>query len=65
MSGKSKVLFVLLFIGLAREIPVTSSYSSPHISPQGSSSQRVNSQDSALLEIDVVLRVPRGEVPTV
>jgi endonuclease/exonuclease/phosphatase family metal-dependent hydrolase len=51
MSGKSKVLFVLLWIGLALEIPVTSSYSSPHISPQGSSSQRVNSQESALLEI--------------
>ena len=28
MSGKGKVLFVLLCIGLALEIPVTSSYSS-------------------------------------
>jgi endonuclease/exonuclease/phosphatase family metal-dependent hydrolase len=51
MSGKNKVLFVLLCIALALEIPVTSSYSSPDTSPQGSSSQRVGPQDSALLEI--------------
>ena len=51
MSGKSKVLFVLLCIGLALEIPVTSSHSGIHTSAQGSSSQRVDPQDSTLLEI--------------
>ena len=50
MSGKSKMLFVLLCLGIALEIPVTSSYSSPHTSPQGSSSKRVNSHESTLLE---------------
>ncbi|HKO43399.1 MAG TPA: endonuclease/exonuclease/phosphatase family protein [Pyrinomonadaceae bacterium] len=51
MSGKSKVLFVLLCIGLAFEIPVTSSYSSEHRLLQGSSSKRVDPHDSTLLEV--------------
>lgn len=51
MSGKGKILFVLLFIGLAFEIPVTNSYSSPHKSLQGTSSHRVDPHDSTLLEI--------------
>ena len=51
MSGKSKLLFVLLCIGLAVEIAVTSSYSGGHSTPQGSSAQQVGPQDSTLLEI--------------
>src|SRR5687768_13679223 len=51
MSGKGKLLFVLLCIGLALEIAVTSSYSSGQTSPQGSSAQQVDPQDSTLLEI--------------
>ena len=51
MSGKSKVLFVLLCLGLALEIPVTSSFSRVDTYPQGSSSLRVGRQDSTLLEI--------------
>lgn len=50
MSAKSKVLFLLLCIGLAFEITVTSSYSSTR-SLQGSSSPQVDPQDSTLLEI--------------
>ena len=44
MSGKSQLLFILLFIGLAVEIPVTTSYSSPN------SAQRADIHDSNLLE---------------
>lgn len=50
MSGKNKVLFVLLCVALALETPVTSFCSSAETSPQSSSSHRVDSQDSALLE---------------
>src|SRR5688572_9970199 len=51
MSGKGKLLFVLLCIGLALEIAVTSSYSSADTPPQDSSAQQFDSQDSTLLEI--------------
>ena len=51
MTEIGKVLFVLLCIGLALEIPVTSSYSSAGTSPQDTSSQRFDPQDSTLLEI--------------
>ena len=51
MSGKSKVLFVLLCMGLAFEIPVASSYSSAHRLPQDSSSQRDDPHHSSLLEV--------------
>ncbi len=45
MSGKSKLLFILLFIGSAVEIPVTTSYSSPHLA------QHSGAHESELLEI--------------
>lgn len=45
MSGKSQLLFILLFIGLAVEIPVTTSYSSSN------SALRADIHDSNLLEI--------------
>jgi len=51
MSGKGKLLFVLLCLGLALEIAVTTSYSSGQTSPQDSSAQQVDQQDSTLLEI--------------
>ena len=51
MSGKSKLLFVLLCLALALEIPLASSYSSANRSPLRRSAQRVDPQDSALLEI--------------
>ena len=51
MAGKSKLLFVLLFIAVAYEIPVTSSYSSPHNSPEFISSNQAAAHDSHLLEI--------------
>src|SRR5688572_8499897 len=61
MSGKGKLLFVLLCIGLAVEIAVTSSYSSDHTTPQGSSAQQADPQDSTLLEIGQATKL--GTVP--
>ncbi len=52
MSELSKLLFILLFIGLAVEIPVATSYGGPHGFNQGGSSSRsTDPQDSALLEV--------------
>jgi endonuclease/exonuclease/phosphatase family metal-dependent hydrolase len=52
MSALSKVLFILLLIGLALEIPVATSYSGPRKSNQGNSSSRPPvPHDATLLEI--------------
>ena len=52
MTALSKVVFILLLIGLALEIPVATSYSNPNDFDQGTSSSRPSdAQDSVLLEI--------------
>lgn len=51
MSRKSQFLFILLFIGLAVEIPVTTSYGSSHIA------QLVDADNSHLLEIGQATRL--------
>ena len=52
MSALSKLVFILLLIGLALEIPLGTSYSNPNSSSQiASSSRPPDAQDSALLEI--------------
>ena len=51
MSALSKLLFILLFMGLAIEIPVATSYGGSHNFNQGTSSSRSEDPDSALLEV--------------
>ncbi len=51
MTALTKVLFIVLFLGLALEIPVAASYSGQKGSDQGQSSSRpADSHDASLLE---------------
>lgn len=50
MSGLSRILFILLCVGTAFEVPVTNSYCGPHAS-QSNAAQTVDSQDASLLEV--------------
>ena len=64
MSGKSKLVLVLLFIAVAFEIPVTNSYSSPHNSPEFTYSQQAVAHDSHLLEIGQATKLRNAPIST-